>query len=91
MSKSLQKQMKHFGSDTIKFQMLKNWSKNSNTKQVFLSGAVHERVLLINGLSGLKPKYNSTVYLSFLRKGEKIVSHGSVGIFTRIFLEIIIN
>ena len=76
MSKSLQKQMKHFGSDTRQFQMLKNWSKNSNTKQVVLPDQriIRSKTEIFN--------------LSFLRKGEEIVFDGSVGIFTKVFLEI---
>ena len=54
MSKSLQKQMKHFGSDTRQFQMLKNWSKNSNMKQVVL----FDTARLTKGLSDPKQKYS---------------------------------
>ena len=78
MSKSLQKQMKHFGSDTRQFQMLKNWSKNLNTKQVVLPGVWPKDY----------PVKNRNIQFIILRKGEEIVFDGSVGIFTRIFLEI---
>ena len=78
MSKSLQKQMKHFGSDTRQFQMLKNLSKNSNTKQVVLPDIAPKDY----------PVQNRNIQFIILRKGEEIVFDGSVGIFTRIFLEI---
>ena len=80
MSKSLQRQMKHFGSDTIPFQMLKKWSKNSNTKQVPFVWTTNY------------PVQNRNIpFFIFLRKSEEIMFDGSVGIFTRIFVEIIVD